>query len=133
MNAPKMPRTGNVTLLLNEIGHALDRFTTTGEPTVIDLGNIPLAPEEMDEIEAALGRGEVEARLTAQGESEIRETSYPGVWRVTHMNEAGAPMARYVEITDLPAILAADPGDMRAGRIRLDRQLDILRKMETPR
>lgn len=133
MNVPKMPRTGNVTLLLNEIGHAIDRFVGTGEGTVIDLGNIPMAPEEMDEIESALGRGEVEARLTAQGASEIRETSYPGVWRVTHFNEAGAPMARFVEITDLPAILAADPGDMRAGRTRLTRQLDILRKMEAPR
>lgn len=128
---PPPAPTGNLPLILNEIGHAIDRFVASGEPTTIDLGGIPMTPAEAEALEATLGRGEVEARLTASGESEIRETGYPGVWRITHLTDSGTPMASFVEITDMPALLAADAGDMAAGRTRLTRQLDILKRGET--
>lgn len=123
------PSTGNVLPLLNEIGHALDRLLDSGAPTVIDLNRLPMAPQDS----AALGTGEVSAVITAQGRSEVRETGFPGVWRVTHFSEAGQPVARFVEVTALPDILAADPGDMAAGRTRLTRRLDLLRRTEVSR
>lgn len=123
------PSTGNVLPLLNEIGHALDRLLDSGAPTVIDLNRLPMAPQDS----AALGTGEVSAVITAQGRSEVRETGFPGVWRVTHFSEAGQPVARFVEVTALPDILAADPGDMAAGRTRLTRHLDLLRRTEVSR
>ena len=51
--------TGNVVPLLHEIRHALERLVDSGEPTMIDLRGIPLAPGEEDALESALGSGEV--------------------------------------------------------------------------
>ena len=127
------PSTGNVLPLLNEIGHALDRLVDSGTPTVIDLNRLPMAPQDSAALDAALGTGEVSAVITAQGRSEVCETGFPGVWRVTHFSEAGSPVARFVEVTALPDILAADPGDMAAGRARLARRLDLLRRTEASR
>ena len=117
------PRTGNVVLLLNEVRHALDRLLTTAEGTTIDLSTIPMAPQEQAELDAVLGTGEVSATLTASGPSEVRETAYPGVWRVTHTSEEGRTLGRYIEIATIPAILLAQPSDMAAGLERLSHQL----------
>lgn len=126
----RVPETGNLPLLLNEIGHALDRLLADGTPSVIDLTSLPLAPQEAEGLEAALGTGEITATFSARGDSEVRETSFPGVWRVTHFSEAGTPVARLVEITHVPALLAADDGDIAAGRRRLARHIELMRKTE---
>lgn len=117
------PRTGNVVLLLNEVRHALDRLLNTAEGTTIDLSTIPMAPQEQTELDTALGVGEVSATLTAAGPSEVQETAYPGVWRVTHKNDEGRTLGRYIEIATIPAILLAQPTDMAAGLERLTHQL----------
>ena len=56
---------GNVRPLLNEIVHALDRLLDDNEPTVIDLASLPFAPVELEELEDALGEGELTAELDA--------------------------------------------------------------------
>lgn len=120
---PPTPRTGNVVLLLNEVRHALDRLLHTGEGTTIDLSTIPMAPQEQAELDAALGVGEVTATLMASGPSEVQETAYPGVWRLTHKTDEGRTLGRYIEIAAIPAILLAQPADMAAGLARLTHQL----------
>ena len=110
---------GNVRPLLNEIIHALDRLLSEDEPTVIDLASLPFAPGELEELEAALGRGELNAELDALGRSLIRETAYPGVWWLEHCNSAGEVVGRYIEITRTPEILMSQDADIGAGRARL--------------
>jgi len=111
--------TGNVPLLLNEICHAVERLLEAGESHVIDLRALPLGPGESEQIEQALGRGEVEARLQALGPTEILETRYPGVWLVTHFNTEGETIGRLVEIAPVPVILEAPDADVRDGLRRL--------------
>ena len=66
--------TGNVVPLLHEIRHALERLAETGEPTVIDLRSMPLAPGEEDAIEQVLGEGEVTATFEcARAERRARD------------------------------------------------------------
>ena len=110
---------GNVMPLLNEIVHALDRLLADDEPTVIDLASLPFAPGELEELEQALGSGELTAELDALGKSLIRETAYPGVWWVEHRNTGGDVVGRYVEITRSPEILMSQDADIGAGRARL--------------
>ena len=110
---------GNVTPLLNEIIHALDRLLNDDEPTVIDLASLPFAPGELEELETALGRGELNAELDALGKSLIRETAYPGVWWVEHRNTEGELVGRYIEITRSPEILMSQDADIGAGRAKL--------------
>jgi hydrogenase-1 operon protein HyaF len=110
---------GNVRPLLNEIIHALDRLLNDDEPTAIDLASLPFAPGELEELERALGRGELSAELDALGKSLIRETAYPGVWWVEHRNTEGEVVGRYIEITRSPEILMSQDADIGAGRAKL--------------
>lgn len=115
--------TGNVAPLLHEIRHALGRLADTGEPTMIDLRGIPLAPGEEDALERALGEGEVTANLNALGPSVIRETAIPGVWLVTHRNANDEIVGRYIEITKMPAILESQDVDILRGIAELGERL----------
>ncbi|MCB2017599.1 MAG: hypothetical protein KDF54_08850 [Hydrogenophaga sp.] len=117
------PRTGNVVLLMHEVRHALDRLVRTGEATTIDLSTLPMTAPEHAELDTALGSGEVSAMLDASGPSEVRETAFPGVWRVTHRSEEGLTLGRYIEIVPIPEILLAQPRDIAAGLARLSHQL----------
>jgi hydrogenase-1 operon protein HyaF len=113
----------NVVPLLHEVRHALERLLESGEPTTIDLGAIPLAPGEFEKIVAALGTGEVKVVLEAMGQSQIYETQFSGVWRITHFNAADEVVGRYVEVTRIPEILLAQEADVRAGLDLLSRKL----------
>lgn len=115
---------GNVKPLLNEIIHALDRLLDDDEPTVIDLASLPFAPGEIEELEHALGRGELNAELDALGKSLIRETAYPGVWWVEHRNTTNELVGRYIEITRSPEILMSQDADIGAGRAKLRDSFD---------
>ena len=113
----------NVVPLLHEVRHALERLLESGEPTTIDLGAIPLAPGEFDKIDAALGTGEVKVMLDAMGPSQIYETQFSGVWRITHFNAADEVVGRFVEVTRIPEILLAQETDVRIGLDLLSRKL----------
>jgi hydrogenase-1 operon protein HyaF len=115
---------GNVKPLLFEVIHALDRLLADDEPTVIDLASLPFAPGEIEELEDALGHGELNAELDALGKSLIRETAYPGVWWVEHRNTAGELVGRYIEITRSPEILMSQDADIGAGRAKLRDSVD---------
>lgn len=105
----------NVLPLLHEVRHALERLLETGEPTTIDLGSIPLAPGEFDKIDGALGTGEVKVVLDAMGPSQIYETQFSGVWRITHFSAASEIVGRFIEVARIPEILLAQEADVRVG------------------
>jgi len=111
--------THNVKPLLHEIKHALDNLIETGNTTVIDLRSIPLAPGEEEKILNTLGQGEVQAQLSALGLSEIIETQYAGVWIVTHFNDEGHIISRFIEVTTMPEILCSQTEDIMAAYSRL--------------
>jgi hydrogenase-1 operon protein HyaF len=113
----------NVVPLLHEVKHALQRLLETGESTTIDLGSIPLAPGEFEKIDAALGTGEVKVALEAMGPSQIYETQFSGVWRVTHFNATNEVVGRFVEVSRMPEILLAQETDVRIGLDLLSRKL----------
>ncbi|MDH3614451.1 MAG: hydrogenase expression/formation protein [Gammaproteobacteria bacterium] len=115
--------TGNVEPLLHEVRHALKRLANGEDGTVIDLRSLPLAPGEEEQIEAALGQGEVRAELNALGPSLVQETSYPGVWLVTHRNAEQAVVGRFIEVTDMPELLKSQQADIEYGINRLENEL----------
>ena len=115
--------TGNVEPLLHEIRHALKRLAEGEEGTVIDLRGLPLAPGEEERIEATLGEGEVRAELQALGPTLVQETSYPGVWLVTHRNADNVVIARMIEVTHMPEILMSQREDILRGIDKLESEL----------
>lgn len=115
--------TWNVKPLLHEIRHALEELLESGKTSIIDLRSIPLAPGEEETIINALGRGEINAQLKALGPSDIYETRYAGVWLITHRNENESVVSRFIEITELPAILKSQREDMTAALEKLTEEL----------
>ena len=114
---------GNALPILNEIRHALDRLLASGETTVIDLGALPMGPQDEAELLAALGEGEVEATINAGGPSSVRETAYHGVWLLTHRNEAGETLSRFIEIAFVPELLMSQTEDIADSAAELAKKL----------
>lgn len=125
--------TGNALPFLHEIKHALDHLLSSGAESVIDLGAIPFAPGDERILDEILGEGEVDATLTILGQSRVRETAIPGVWRVDHLDENGAFQSRFIEITFLPNILKTQPEDAQRGLKTLTDHLDALETVGKPR
>ena len=115
---------GNVKPLLHEVRHALKRLAKGEDGTVIDLQSVPLAPGEAQHIEELLGKGEVRAELNALGPSVVQETSYPGVWLVTHSNTEQAVVGRFIEVTHMPELLKSQQADIEHGISRLEQELE---------
>ena len=114
----------NVQPILHQVRHALDKLLLTGEPGIIDLRSIPLAPGEEQNIIDVLGKGEVQAHLDALGKSEIYETKYAGVWLVTHYNEEDVIVSRFIEINKIPDILNSQHEDISLAAHRLLQDLN---------
>lgn len=118
------PRSGNAKALLREM-HSLLTALAAGEAGgSIDLRALPLTPADLDELRTVLGAGAVDARVEALGESTVRETRFPGIWWVTHCNEAGEVVAELIEICAVPAILTAPAEDIRDGAGRFAQVLN---------
>jgi len=125
--------TGNVEPLLHEIRHALGRVADGHDGITIDLHGLPLAPGELERIESVLGTGEVRAELDALGPTVVQETSYPGVWLVTHRNARRAVVARLIEVTRMPELLQSPVADICRGIGRLERELAATDEARQPR
>jgi hydrogenase-1 operon protein HyaF len=113
------PVIGNARAILHEVATLLERLADSGEPGVIDLRAMPLAPGDPEHLRSVLGDGELRAELDTLGRSEVRETAIHGVWWVTHGNAAGETVAEFIEVTHIPEILRTDPADVKLGVTRL--------------
>jgi hydrogenase-1 operon protein HyaF len=116
---------GNALPILHEIRYALRRFADTGEGSVIDLRSIPFGPGDEERLLEALGKGEVEATVSALGPTRVWETAFPGVWIVDHRNADDERLVLHVEITDVPEILRAQPPDVQDGLDALDSRIGV--------
>jgi hydrogenase-1 operon protein HyaF len=116
MNAPSL--TGMADAVLCEIASLATRHAD-GASAAIELTSMPLTRQDRAEIEARLGRGEVEATIQAAGRSEVWETAYAGVWFVRHFGLDGKVATETIEICAAPLILLSHPDDRRAAAVRL--------------
>jgi hypothetical protein len=109
--APAMARA-----VAREIAEMLADVGRGGAGGAIDLRSLPLSPDDVTELQALLGTGEVEATLQVNGRSTIRETGHAGVWWVQHFDSTDQPQSEQIVVATVPEILCADRGDMaRAG------------------
>jgi len=104
--------TVNLPPVLHEILHGVQQLRAAGTPSVVDLQAMPFGPGERDRLLALLGEGEVAARVNALGETRIKESRFPGVWVVEHLNLEGQPIALQIEIAEAPALLRTPEADL---------------------
>jgi hydrogenase-1 operon protein HyaF len=115
--------TGNALAILNEVADALERLVRDGETVLIDLQGLPLSPSDFELLRETLAAGEVNARIDANGPTEVRETIYPGVWWITHRNVEGGIVADLLEVCHVPEVLKSHPDDVRDALERLREML----------
>ncbi len=116
---------GGIGAILAEIAELLERLARTGEPGAIDLRSLPLSSADRAQLLQALGMGEVDARMQANGESRIRETAVHGVWWTEHRDSDGALLATLIEVARVPDILIVGEDDLLRGASRLRANLTL--------
>jgi hydrogenase-1 operon protein HyaF len=116
-------RTGLAESVLREIAQLLATLSECGQSAAVDLRSLPMTQADRSDLEARLGRGEVEVLLTAAGKSEIWETQYAGVWWVRYFGADDTVAAERIEITACPQILVTHDADIAAACARLRDEL----------
>lgn len=122
-NDDPAPRPDLVGPLLAEIAALLGRLAERGKPGAIDLRSLPLVADDLADLEAALGTGEISAELRVAGLSTVRETGHAGVWWIRHYGGNDEIAAEILEITRIPEILVSHPADIAAAARRLGTRL----------
>ncbi len=105
--------------VLHRVAGMLQTLLETGRGNMLDLRREPLTADDIAELKQLLGRGEIDARLTGLGSSNVAETSVAGVWWITHFNEQGEVTGEFIEITPCPDLFKSFPDDLAASLGRL--------------
>ena len=116
--------TGMALSVLAEISRMLETLAESGEPGSIDLRSLPLSDVDRTQLEEVLGQGEVRAELELVGESEVWETTYPGVWWIRHRGAGGKIATEVISVCPIPQILITHPADIEAAANRLREELE---------
>lgn len=115
-----------VLAVLNEIDAQLQALADQGTESAIDLRSLPFFPGDNELLRDLLGEGELKATLDSLGPTYIHETRVPGVWWVTHYNEAEEKIAEFIEVTRLPALLQTDAESLQHAPTALARLIGQL-------
>ena len=116
--------TGMALSVLAEVGLMLEALTESGQEGSIDLRSLPLSDVDRAQLEEVLGRGEVRAELDIAGESEVWETTYPGVWWIRHRGAGSKIATEEISVCRIPEILITHPVDIKAAAGRLREELE---------
>ena len=116
--------TGMALSVLAEIGRMLEALSESGQAGAIDLRSLPLSDVDRAQLEEVLGRGEVRAELDIAGESEVWETTYPGVWWIRHRGAGNKIATEEISVCAIPEILMTHPVDIKAAAGRLREELE---------
>ncbi|MDH3926194.1 MAG: hydrogenase expression/formation protein [Xanthomonadales bacterium] len=116
--------TGMALSVLTEIHQLLKALSEAGQSGSIDLRSLPLSDADREQLENVLGRGELQAQLNLAGESEVWETTYPGVWWIRHKGAGGKIATEQISVCRIPEILITHPADIEAAAARLKQELE---------
>lgn len=114
--------TGMAQALLSELHDHLKTLSEQGASNSIDLRSLPMNQADREQLADFLGRGEVEIRLNTIGHSLIYETSYTGIWWITHYGDDENIVSELIEITRIPEIVISHPDDIATASQRMAEQ-----------
>ena len=116
--------TGMALSVLAEVGRMLEALSESGQAGAIDLRSLPLSDADRAQLEEVLGRGEVRAELELAGNSEVWETTSPGVWWIRHRGAGDKIATEEISVCAIPEILITHPVDIKAAAGRLREELE---------
>lgn len=116
--------TGMAQSVLTEVARLLEALAAEGTTGAIDLRSLPLTDADRQQLEEALGRGEVVAELELAGRSSVWETAYPGAWWIRHRGAGDKISSEEIAVCPVPDILVTHAADIESAANRLRRVLD---------
>ncbi len=109
----------NALPILVELEDRCAKFEHTGAEHSINLTLLPLSQEEIEFLDARLGRGPVDMLSRAYGKCQIISTLTPNVWWVRYYNSMGTLILNSLEISSMPQVVAAASEDLGDSSTRL--------------
>ena len=109
----------NAMPILVELEDRCVRFDQAGTEHSINLTLLPLSQEEIEFLDARLGRGPVDMLSRAYGKCQVISTLTPNVWWVRYYNSMGALILNSLEVTSMPQVVVAAAEDLGDSAARL--------------
>ena len=109
----------NALPILIELEDRCAKFDKVGTAHSINLTLLPLSQEEIEFLDARLGRGPVDMLSRAYGKCQVISTLTPNVWWVRYYNSMGVLILNSLEITNMPQVVAAASEDLGDSATRL--------------
>jgi hydrogenase-1 operon protein HyaF len=110
----------NAMALLDEIKHALVELKETGETRLINILNFPLTDEDLQYLDAVLGRGNLTIDYRGAEHTFWQESKIAGVWWGEYRNANNKVTLRAIEVADFPQLAKAQPEDVEIGIAKLE-------------
>ncbi|MEI4484772.1 hydrogenase expression/formation protein [Frigidibacter sp. MR17.14] len=125
--AKRGPGVVNAPALLAELIEQSGRHQPGGVPHVVNLTLLPHTPEDLDWLEAALGRGAVTILSRGYGNCRVTATALAHVWRVQFFNSMDVLILDTYEVTDMPEVALAATEDLADSAERIAEVLEAIR------
>lgn len=125
---PEPPGLMNAPALVREIAAHAAAYQATGKTQVINLSLLPVTPQDLEYLDAALGRGGVSLLSRGYGNCRITATALDGVWWVQYFNSADTLLLNTLEVAAMPEAALAAAEDFADSIERLEECLVSLRE-----
>lgn len=102
----------NALPILVELEAAVAEYKANGTQHSINLSLLPLSDEEIEFIDARLGRGPVDILSRSYGKCQIISTLTANVWWVRYYNSMGTPILNTLEVVAVPEVVKAAGEDL---------------------
>ena len=109
----------NALPILVELDEAVRRHAADGTEHSVNFSLLPTTAEELEFIEARLGRGTVNILSQAYGKCQVISTLTPNTWWVRYFNGMDKLILNSVEVVAVPAVVIAAEEDLRDSGVRL--------------
>lgn len=114
----------NVLAILSELQSARKSYGESQQPYSINLTLLPLSDDEIEFLDAHLGRGPVDVLSRAYGNCQVISTAIANTWWVRYFNSMGTLILNTLEIVDVPNVVAAADEDISDSAERLEQLLE---------
>lgn len=116
----------NARALLVELAGKQAAYLPGAQPHVINLSLLPHTPEDLDYLDATLGRGRTLILSRGYGNCRITATAIAHVWWVQYFNSVDAMILNTLEVVDVPAVALAAREDLEDTAARLREVLEAM-------
>lgn len=125
--APKVPGVVNAPPIYVELADKSAGFSPDDEAHVVNLTLLPHTEQDLEWLDAAMGKGAVDILSRGYGNCRVSATALPHIWRVQFFNSMDTLILDTFEVTSMPEVAIAAPEDLVDSGERLVEVLEAIR------